>query len=86
MLYPDKVKSKLPKTGTSIFGVMSKMAAEHNAINLSQGFPDFNCSDELISLVNENMKKGLNQYAPMPGVQVLREIIADKTKKLYTQT
>ena len=84
MIYPDKVKSKLPNTGTSIFAVMSKMANENNAINLSQGFPDFNCSDELISLVHKYMKKGHNQYAPMPGVMPLREIISEKTQKLYS--
>ena len=84
MLYPEKVKSKLPNTGTSIFAIMSKMANEHNAINLSQGFPDFDCSPDLIKLVNSNMNKGLNQYAPMPGVMELREMISQKTEKLYS--
>lgn len=76
-------KSKLPHVGNSIFSVMSKLATEHKAINLSQGFPDFECSKELIALVNSYMKKGMNQYAPMPGIQSLREVIAEKTEKLY---
>ncbi|SHM16511.1 methionine aminotransferase [Mucilaginibacter sp. OK098] len=75
--------SKLPQTGTTIFTVMSALANEVGAINLSQGFPDFNTSPELIKLVNTAMKKGHNQYAPMPGVMALREQIAQKTEKLY---
>ncbi|MEQ1666445.1 MAG: methionine aminotransferase, partial [Bdellovibrionales bacterium] len=62
---------------------MSKMAADYNAINLSQGFPDFNCSPELIELANGYMKKGMNQYAPMAGLMKLREMIAEKTKNIY---
>lgn len=81
--YPSLIKSKLPKVGTTIFSVMSQLAAENKAINLSQGFPDFESSPELIGLVNEAMKKGLNQYAPMPGLMSLREQIAIKTEKLY---
>lgn len=77
------VTSKLPAVGTTIFSVMSKLAVENNAINLSQGFPDFNCSDKLISLVNENMQRGNNQYAPMPGVISLREQIAIMIEDLY---
>jgi methionine aminotransferase len=77
------MKSKLPNTKTSIFAVMSQMANKYNAINLSQGFPDFNVSPKLIDLVNKNMKLGYNQYAPMPGVMKLREIISEKTQKLY---
>jgi len=77
------INSKLPNIGTSIFAVMSKMAEEHQAINLSQGFPDFQCSEELIELVNSYMRKGFNQYAPMPGVLALREAIAEKTEFLY---
>jgi len=77
------LQSKLPEIGTSIFSVMSKMAVDHDAINLAQGFPDFNCSDELIELVNHYQKKGYNQYAPMGGVQKLREQISKKIKKLY---
>ena len=60
--------SKLPDVGTSIFSVMSALANEHKAINLSQGFPDFNCPDELMELVTKYMHAGFNQYAPMPGV------------------
>lgn len=75
--------SKLPNAGTSIFAVMSKLAADHDAINLSQGFPDFPISPKLISRVNHYMKKGFNQYAPMPGVRPLREAIAAKTQRTY---
>lgn len=75
--------SKLPEVGTSIFAVMSKMAIENKAINLSQGFPDFNCDDELLELVHHYQLKGFNQYAPMPGIQVLREQISIKTKNHY---
>jgi methionine aminotransferase len=81
--YPSLIKSKLPKVGTTIFSVMSQLASENNAINLSQGFPDFESSSELISLVDEAMKNGLNQYAPMPGLMALREQISIKTEKLY---
>ncbi|HVW97580.1 MAG TPA: methionine aminotransferase [Mucilaginibacter sp.] len=77
------VISKLPQTGTTIFTVMSALAAEVGAINLSQGFPDFETPAPLIKLVNNAMKKGHNQYAPMPGVMALREQIAKKTEKLY---
>jgi methionine transaminase len=77
------IYSKLPETGLSIFAVMSKMAADYNAINLSQGFPDFNCSDELLDLVSFYQKKGFNQYAPMQGVKSLREEISIKTEYLY---
>lgn len=77
------LQSKLPEIGTSIFSVMSKMAVDHNAINLAQGFPDFNCSDELIELVNHYQKKGYNQYAPMSGVEKLRKQISKKIEKLY---
>lgn len=81
--YPNAVSSKLPRVGTTIFTIISKLAVEHNAINLGQGFPDFICSEELIELVNKAMLKGNNQYAPMPGVVALREIIAQKTEELY---
>jgi len=76
-------KSKLPQTETSIFAVMSGLANKYGAINLSQGFPDFSVSRELISLVNKYMLADKNQYAPMPGVPVLREAIANKIKRLY---
>jgi methionine aminotransferase len=75
--------SKLPDVGTSIFAVMSALANEHQAINLSQGFPDFNCPEELIALVNKYMQEGFNQYAPMPGMPALRHKISEKTEKVY---
>ena len=77
------INSKLPEVGTSIFAVMSKMANEYGAINLSQGFPDFNCSDELIELFHRYQKAGFNQYAPFAGILKLREAISQKTKNLY---
>ncbi|ASU34528.1 methionine aminotransferase [Mucilaginibacter xinganensis] len=75
--------SKLPQTGTTIFTVMSALANEVGAINLSQGFPDFDTPPRLVELVNTAMKNGHNQYAPMPGVMALREQIAQKTERLY---
>jgi len=83
MLNDLNINSKLPEIGTSIFAVMSKMASEYNAINLSQGFPDFNCSEELVEIVNHFMKKGFNQYAPMPGTIELRNEISKKVKRDY---
>ena len=77
------IKTKLPEWGTSIFTIMSRMAVEYNAINLAQGFPDFNCDEELLELVSYFQKKGFNQYAPMQGVPSLRKAISDKIKKLY---
>jgi methionine aminotransferase len=77
------IKSKLPGTSSSIFSVMSKLAEEHQAINLSQGFPDYDCDPKLISFVNDAMLKGYNQYAPMSGTADLRALIADKVKTLY---
>ncbi|WKV12727.1 methionine aminotransferase [Marivirga harenae] len=74
------IQSKLPNVGTTIFTVMSQMAMEHSAINLSQGFPDFPVSEKLIDLVYQNMQIGHNQYAPMPGLPQLREAIANKIK------
>lgn len=76
--------SKLPKVGATIFSKMSAMAAQENAINLSQGFPDFSCSPKLVELVYEAMKSGHNQYAPMSGLLSLREKIAEKVENLYT--
>lgn len=81
--YPSLIKSKLPKVGTTIFTVMSELANKHNAINLSQGFPDFESSPELTQLVSEAMQKGHNQYAPMPGILPLREEISKKVERLY---
>lgn len=76
------IKSKLPNTGQSIFTIMSQMASDHQAINLSQGFPDFSSDPELISLVNKYMKEGKNQYAPTQGLIGLREEISGKTEKM----
>src|SRR5438552_1507786 len=81
--YRPPVNSKLPNVGTTIFTIMSGLANEVGAINLSQGFPDFSPSEKLISLVNQYMKKGMNQYAPMQGIMPLRELISDKVEKLY---
>ena len=77
------ITSKLPKIGTTIFTIMSKMASDYNAINLSQGYPGFDCYPYLQDLVSEYMRKGFNQYAPMSGVPVLKERIAEKTKLVY---
>lgn len=77
------IYSKLPNVGTTIFTVMSQLAQQHGAINLSQGFPDFDCSPELIRLVTKYMQKGFNQYSPMSGVWELREEIAQKSEELY---
>ena len=81
--YHAVVSSKLPDASTSIFAVMSKLSTEEKAINLSQGYPDFPSSPELIALVNKAMKEGFNQYAPMPGIYSLREAISEKIEMLY---
>ena len=73
-----RVESKLPGVGTTIFTVMSKLAADLGAINLSQGFPDFACDPELVEAVARHMRDGRNQYAPMQGVPALREAISAK--------
>lgn len=78
-------QTKLPEWGTSIFTIMSKMAVDNNAINLAQGFPGFNCDDELLELVHHYQQKGFNQYAPMPGIPVLRKAISNKIEKLYNK-
>ncbi len=77
------LQSRLPNVGTTIFTVMSTLAAEKNAVNLGQGFPDFNCDPALVDAVTSAMQKGLNQYPPMTGVPVLREAIANKVEALY---
>lgn len=71
------INSKLPNVGTTIFTTMSALAREHNAINLSQGFPDFGCDEKLLTLAHQYMQQGFNQYAPMQGVMQLRETIAE---------
>lgn len=77
------IESRLPEVGTSIFTVMSKMALDHNAINLSQGFPDFPVSEELVELIYANMRAGHNQYAPMPGAPALKQSIAKVVTETY---
>lgn len=72
------IQSKLPKVGTTIFTRMSKLAEDHKAINLAQGFPEFDCSPELKKLVDKYISQGKNQYAPMAGVMGLREAISQK--------
>ena len=84
MEYKGTIKSKLPKAGTTIFTIMSALANECGAINLSQGFPNFPVSSELIDLIHQKMKDGHNQYAPMPGILPLRERIAEKIQDLYS--
>jgi methionine aminotransferase len=76
---------KLSNITSSIFAVMSKMANDYGAINLSQGFPDFNCSEELINLFHKYSLGGYNQYAPMAGIPALREMISDKIYELYSK-
>lgn len=78
------IQSKLPAVGTTIFTVMSSLALEQNAINLGQGFPDFFMNDELISLVNQAMKAGHNQYVHMNGLPALRQTLAEKVSSLYS--
>jgi methionine transaminase len=78
-----QITSKLPEVGTTIFTTMSKMALDYKAINLGQGFPDFNTDDQLQSLVSKAMADGLNQYPAMAGVPALREVIHQKVKALY---
>lgn len=77
------LKSKLPAVGTTIFTVMSALALEHKAVNLGQGFPDFDCDPKLVEAVNKAMTAGLNQYPPMAGVGVLRDAVAAKITALH---
>lgn len=78
-----EIPSKLPYAGTTIFTVMSKLASDENALNLSQGFPSFDCAPELTNLVADYMRRGFNQYAPMSGVPALKEQLAEKTSRVY---
>jgi len=78
------IQSKLPNVGTTIFTVMSTLAVQYNAINLGQGFPDYEMSSELTNLVNEAMQKGNNQYVHMNGLPLLRQRLAEKVQDLYT--
>ena len=77
------LQTKLPKVGTTIFTVMSALATQHQAVNLGQGFPDFNCDPRLVEGVTSAMTQGLNQYPPMTGVPALREAVAAKVKAMY---
>jgi len=81
-----KIQSRLPDVGTSIFTVMSKMALDYGAINLSQGFPDFMIDGEIIELVHKYMLAGNNQYAPMPGTPELKRAIAGVIAKSFGRT
>jgi methionine aminotransferase len=78
-----KIQSKLPNAGTTIFSTMSALAREHNAVNLSQGFPDFDCSPKLSALACHYINAGFNQYAPMPGTIQLRERVAEIISSSY---
>src|SRR5690349_6168362 len=78
-----QIDTKLPKVGTTIFTVMSQLAVQHGAVNLGQGFPDFDGPKELRDALARHVAEGRNQYAPMTGVPKLREQIALKTEKLY---
>ena len=80
------LQTKLPKVGTTIFTVMSQLAAEHGAVNLGQGFPDFAVPSRLVDELDAAMRAGHNQYAPMTGVPVLRQAIADKVLRCYGAT
>ena len=82
-MHTPAIQTKLPNVGTTIFTVMSTLATEHNAVNLGQGFPDFNCDPKLVDRVTEAMQQGQNQYPPMAGVPVLRDTVASKIKSLY---
>lgn len=84
MDFPYSIRSKLPKVGTTIFTTMSALANEHNAINLSQGFPEFDGGDFLRKRVNKYMKAGKNHYAPMGGVLRLKQAISNKMEKMYS--
>ncbi len=78
-----QIKTKLPRVGTTIFSVMSQLAAQYKAINLGQGFPDFDGPQSLRDALTQAMNSGKNQYAPMTGIPTLREQIARKTESLY---
>ena len=82
-LHTPPVTSRLPDVGTTIFTVMSALAQQHGAVNLGQGFPDFDCNPDLLDAVNSAMRAGLNQYPPMAGVPVLREAVAGKIEAMY---
>ena len=81
----NKINSKLPNVGTNIFSYMSKLTGENKAINLSQGYPDFEVDPLLIKLVNKYMNKGINQYAPMEWALRLRKAFSEKIESNYNQ-
>ncbi|MDP3604858.1 MAG: pyridoxal phosphate-dependent aminotransferase [Polaromonas sp.] len=81
--YTPSLQTKLPAVGTTIFTVMSTLATEKGAVNLGQGFPDFECDPKLVGAVTDAMTRGLNQYPPMTGVPVLREAVAAKLQQLH---
>ena len=81
--YNMQIQSKLPTVGTTIFTTMSKMAVDYNAINLGQGFPDFNADEKLLNLVSQAMLDGHNQYPLMTGINELRDVISKKVERLY---
>ena len=83
MQTPIPIESRFPNMGTTIFTVMSKLAAECGAVNLSQGFPDFQAEPALFDAVHRHMLAGRNQYAPMAGMPELRQAIVDKVAALY---
>lgn len=85
-VHTPTLHSKLPSVGTTIFTVMSQLAAEHGAVNLGQGFPDFDCDPLLVQAVTHAMEQGHNQYPPMAGVPALRQAVADKIAALYGHT
>ena len=81
--FTPTLRSRLPQVGTTIFTVMSALAQEHGAVNLGQGFPDFDCDPALLAQVTDAMREGLNQYPPMAGVPQLRQRVADKIEAMY---
>ncbi len=82
---PVEIDSKLPDVGTTIFSVIGQLSAQHNAINMSQGAPNFPCDPALVEEVSRAMREGHNQYAPMTGLPALREALAHKVLTLYGQ-
>ncbi|MDZ7770900.1 MAG: aminotransferase class I/II-fold pyridoxal phosphate-dependent enzyme [Woeseiaceae bacterium] len=80
------LESKLPDVGTTIFAVMSQLAADCDAINLSQGFPSFDPHPDLLALIEHHLRAGANQYSPLPGVPALREAIGAKVAAVYGRT
>ncbi len=85
-IHTPTLKSRLPQVGTTIFSVMSALAQQHGAVNLGQGFPDFDCDPTLLAHVHQAMAEGLNQYPPMPGVPLLRQRVAAKAAALAGRT